>query len=884
MTQNGRPAPGGATIVTLAPGQLLAGRYRIVVGLGRGAVGEVYEAQDLELDERVALKILRPEIAGSDRTLQRFKREIHLARKVTHPNVCRVFDLVYHGELAFLTMELLEGETLADLLARRGRLPPAAALPIVRQVAAALAAAHAVGVVHRDLKSGNVFLVEATGGRRAVVTDFGLAASPLAGDAASLTATGELVGSPAYMAPEQVRGEEPTPATDVYALGVVLYEMVTGELPFTGKSAFYTALKRLQEPPPSPRVLAPELDPAWEAVILRCLAREPGERFASAGEVAAALATAEGESGARAVAEAIAPAPPRRPRRTWPPARGRLRAAALIAAPAALLLALLGAVALLRDAEPGLPAARTGGEASPQEPGGQAGPLPSTRRRAVAVLGFRNVSGDPDVDHLGSALRHMLPTELAATGALRPVPAEEVERARRDLALEDSAGLSPASLSRLRARLRADLVVTGAYVVTGEEARYAVQAQDTRTGETVASLSESGPVAGFPRTLEGLGSRLRTQLRAGELPAATAALRAGNPRLPVAARLYAEGLSALDASEAPRARDLLLEAAEEEPTNPRIHAALAAAWAALGYDERASAEARRASQLAGALPPEERQAIAARRHELAGEWPQAVTAYRRLASSFPDNLHYGLGLAGAQIAAGKADQAITTVAALRTRAAGGRGDPRLDLVEARAAAAQSDLAGQKRAAARAAAAAAALGARALHAQAKLEEGAALQDTGEYGAAAAALGEARRLAEEAGDPGVVAAATRRLGVVRYRQGEIGAAKRLYEAALAAYRELGSKRHEAQLLTDLANLVSEKERDFASARRLYAASLALHRETNNRRGMASVLFNLGNLTRRPSTAATSCCGAANWRRRASGCATPSAGSPGWETRAT
>jgi serine/threonine protein kinase len=280
----------------LTPDQTLAGRYRVCSFLGRGAVGEVYEAEDLELAGRIAIKILRPELARDERVVRRFQREIQLTRRVIHPNVCRMADLVHHQDPAaggpvrvFLTMELLRGETLEDLIVRQGRLRPEEALPIVRQITGGLTAAHEAGVVHRDLKSSNVFLVTSPTGLSAVVTDFGLAWSAESEAAATLTVTGELIGSPAYMAPEQVRGETASPVTDVYALGVVLFEMMTGQLPFVGKSAFYTALKRLREPAPSPRTMVPDLDPVWEEVILRCLERAPADRFASMRDVVSAL-------------------------------------------------------------------------------------------------------------------------------------------------------------------------------------------------------------------------------------------------------------------------------------------------------------------------------------------------------------------------------------------------------------------------------------------------------------------------------------------------------------------------------------------------------------------------------------------------------------------
>src|SRR5262245_37647302 len=240
---------------SLPLGELLSDRFLIVGTLGRGGIAEVYEAEDLELRIHVAVKVLRPEVAEDDRVVERFRREVLLARRVSHPNVCRVFDF-YHQrppaqrEVAFVTMELLAGETLAVRLRRDGRLLPTDCLPLIRQMADGLGAAHAAGVVHRDFKSGNVMLVPGSDGRmRTVVTDFGLAQS-LGLASGSLTGAGGFVGTSAYMAPEQAEGRMATAATDIYALGVVIYEMVTGSRPFTGDSPVAIALKRLREPPP----------------------------------------------------------------------------------------------------------------------------------------------------------------------------------------------------------------------------------------------------------------------------------------------------------------------------------------------------------------------------------------------------------------------------------------------------------------------------------------------------------------------------------------------------------------------------------------------------------------------------------------------------------
>ena len=287
LARSGTEAP-----LAFCAGDLVASRYRVVRFIARGGMGEVYEAEDGELGVRVALKTIAAERARHGEALDRFRREIRLARGITHPNVCRIFDVGFHDTRAFFTMELLEGETLAQHLRRRGRFSPEEALPILRQIAAGLDAAHHAGVIHRDFKCQNVTLVAAGSGLRAVITDFGLARPSVPKDGISVDGT--LLGSPAYMAPEQVEGRAVTAACDVYAFGVVLFELLTGRVPFRGSTVFATAAKRLTEPPPSVRPLAPDVSPAREQVILRCLARRPADRFASCGAAVAAFGAGRG--------------------------------------------------------------------------------------------------------------------------------------------------------------------------------------------------------------------------------------------------------------------------------------------------------------------------------------------------------------------------------------------------------------------------------------------------------------------------------------------------------------------------------------------------------------------------------------------------------------
>ena len=266
-----------------SPGDLAAERYRITRFIGEGGMGEVYEAEDCELPGRVALKTVRPELAANAEIIEGFKREIQLARRVTHPNVCRVYDLEWHRDkegsgLAFLTMELLDGDTLSQHIANTGAIPEPDAARIAREVALGLDAAHSAGIVHGDLNAANIILVPAgEGRRRAVITDFGLAF-----EQASSWENLRLAGTPAYIAPEKLNGAPLTFSADVYSFGVLLFEVFTGALPFKGRNSEETARLRLTTSPPSPRSRHTNVSRRWATAILACLAREPEKRPRSA--------------------------------------------------------------------------------------------------------------------------------------------------------------------------------------------------------------------------------------------------------------------------------------------------------------------------------------------------------------------------------------------------------------------------------------------------------------------------------------------------------------------------------------------------------------------------------------------------------------------------
>lgn len=269
----------------LAIGEVFAGRYVIQAAIGAGGMGTVYRARDLELEEEVAIKTLRPELVTDATLVERFKTEIRLARRISHRNVVRTHDLGEWNGIYFLTMEYVEGLTVRELLDQRGRLEISSTLAIARQLAESLAVAHEQGVVHRDIKPQNL-LLDPQGVLK--VMDFGVAR--LAERTSALTEAGLIIGTPSYMAPEQLLAESIDARADLYAAGVVLFECLTGRLPFDAGSTISLVAKVLNEPPPAPVALNAEIPPPLSALILRLLAKKPDQRIQTAGELAEQLA------------------------------------------------------------------------------------------------------------------------------------------------------------------------------------------------------------------------------------------------------------------------------------------------------------------------------------------------------------------------------------------------------------------------------------------------------------------------------------------------------------------------------------------------------------------------------------------------------------------
>jgi len=371
-------------------GTLFASRYQIIEELGRGGMGRVFKAHDIKIGEKVAVKIIRPEIAGDRKTIGRFRNELKLARQITHRNVCRMYDLGEERSTPFITMEYVVGKDLRSIIRMTGPLTVRTAVDYARQICEGLAEAHRLGVVHRDLKPQNIMIDESG---TVKIMDFGIARSL---DTAGATAEGILIGTPEYMSPEQAEGKQADYRTDIYALGVSLYEMITGTPPFTGETALSIVLKVKTELPRPPRELNPQVPGELDLLVLKCLQKDENKRFQSAQELSGALKDVE-----NALPPTIIPRSPGETRTTRPIMRPKLQAGLGIALAALLISA--GGYLLFR----------------------KKGPAGTPRPIFLAVLPLQDLSRDQNQGILCESFADDIRTNMSGIEGLK-IPSKDV--------------------------------------------------------------------------------------------------------------------------------------------------------------------------------------------------------------------------------------------------------------------------------------------------------------------------------------------------------------------------------------------------------------------------------------------------------------------------
>jgi serine/threonine protein kinase/tetratricopeptide (TPR) repeat protein len=826
--------------------------YRVLGLVGGGGMGLVYRAEDIKLGRQVALKFLPEELAADSAALERIVREARAASSLNHPNICTIHEIEDHEGQPFIVMELMEGETLRHLLDRDkgGPLRLEVLLDLGLQIARGLEAAHLQGVIHRDIKPANLFV---TTRGEAKILDFGLAKlqRPAASEKGSretasvpdarsagpnlltvsihpehLTGSGVTVGTVAYMSPEQARGEKLDARTDLFSFGSVLYEMATGQQPFSGVTSALIFAALLKESPKPPLELNSLLPHELQRVIQRALQKDRDLRYQSATDILADLSNLkrQWDSG-------------RRDTGPVPKARRRSSPRVSIAAGLGLLVALgLGYWFYAQEH-----ASRTRSPAA-------TGP-PVKVRQAVAVLGFKNLANRPDADWVSTALSEMLTTELAAGEELRTISGESVARAKIELALPDTDTYASDTLSRIRRNLDADFVVLGSYFDLGKEAggqvRLDLRLQDARTGATLVAASETGSEAKLLELVVRTGKELRNRLEVGEVTVADAsAARASAPSNPEAARLYAEGLTKLRSFDAKGARDSLQKVVQIEPDFALAHAALSDAWHAMAYEDESRQEIKKAFDNSESLSREDRLSIEGRYRQAYLQWEQAINVYKTLFGFFPDDVDYGLRLARAQEYGGRANEGFATVAQLKKLPPPARDDPRIDLEESFAADWVNKFDEAAAASARAAQKASQLGARVLAAQALNTHGDALARSGQFDQARKSLEEAQRIALAVGDDGSASGSLFQLGKLLLDQEDLAEAESSFQASVAIRRKLGDRRDAALLLTQLGT-VWEAEGKLAEARKSCEEAVEISRSLNDNSAAALMLISLGNV---------------------------------------
>ena len=601
-----------AAAQALQPGSVLGGRYEILQLLGEGGMGAVYKARDREVDRLVALKVIRPELANQPEVLRRFKQELILARKVTHKNVIRIFDLGEADGIKFISMDFIEGQDLRSLLRQKGKLAPSEATAIMTQVCQALEAAHLEGVVHRDLKPQNIML-DSQG--RATVMDFGIARST---EVTGMTQTGALLGTPDYMSPEQAKGQEVDARSDLFTLGIIFYELLTGKTPYQADTLLGTLLKRTQERARPPIELNPTLPRYLNDLVMRCLEISPAARYQSAAEIAKDL---EAETAPRPTALRL-----RLPRIRMVEGHPiRWMAAGLIAVPLIVLAIVFRAKIFAPPVKP-----------------------TSAPAVSLAIIPFRNASGDSTLDSLGFSLADSLNTDVGQSSSLRLVSSDRLHLLLHDLQLTPESSLDTATLQRLADSTGAQTIVWGQYKKFGEHILIDATLEDLKSGRTVPLKAEAASESGLPGTIDQLAQAIRKNLALSPSLVKELEARAFKPStqsLP-ALRDYTQGVQLLREGRNLGAQKALQASTQEDPQFALAYARLAEADAVLGYDDQAELASQKSVGLGENLPAQEKYRIAASHARIIKDYSKAIPAYENLIKVSPNDSDVQFVLAG----------------------------------------------------------------------------------------------------------------------------------------------------------------------------------------------------------------------------------------------
>ncbi len=768
------------------PGVVVGGRYEILEQIGEGGMGCVYKVRDQELDKVIALKLIRSEQAGDPTTVQRFKQELILARQVTHKNVVRIYDFGEADGLKFFTMEYIDGESLKDVIRRSGGIQPTEALPWIRQMLEALREAHLQGVIHRDLKPQNI-MIDRNGEAR--LMDFGIARAT---DTNTMTATGAVMGTPDYISPEQAYGEKADRQSDLYSFGVILFEMLTGELPFQGESPVSRVVARLTKKPKTPKELNGDLPDYLERVIFKCMEVDRELRYRDAVEI---LNDLDREDVDRTVLLKIKR---RVGRSKW----------ILGAAAAAILTIAAGRAWIVARGED---------------------PLPEEPVTTLAVLPFTNATESEELEWMRTGVPEMIITDMSQSKLVRPVPGERVAKLLRELGAENQKRFDEATIEAIAEMAPAQSVLYGQFAEAGGQIRLDLDLRDSETGAPTPILVKVETDQVFTLVDE------ITQKIKGHLDLTPEQLKGDTDR-PVAEvstssiealQAYQEGLEKLRQGGNQQAIPLFQRACETDTEFAMAHAKLAEAYLAMGEYEPAEKAIERATALSGNLSRAERYQVHAISALIKSDFEVAVKSYQDLAALFPNDPDILLSLARAIDNLGQWPKAIETyemVLALNP----GHGAALVDLGRVQMLHGQNDEA-----------------IRSLEKALQIREfqdnwesmgmihsilGVAFRETGRTEEAIEHLNRSLDFRRKAGDGRGQAVTLTNLAVVYEQRGQIDRALEVENQALSLAREIGDRPVESQVLLNLG-LTYQVAGNLDSALKYLRQSMRIERDLNS-----------------------------------------------------
>ena len=597
----------------LETGTTFAGRYQIIEELGHGGMGRVYKVIDKEVGAKIALKLIRPEIASDRATIDRFRQELKTAREISHKNICRMYDLGRDGTTYFLTMEYVPGQDLKSMIAMSGQLGIGTAISIAKQVCDGLAEAHRLGIVHRDLKPQNIQIDK---GGHARIMDFGIARSAMM---KGVTDAGVVIGTPQYMSPEQVEAKDVDARADIYSLGIILYEMLTGRVPFDGDTPLSVAVKQKLERPRDPRELNPGIPPDLDHVILKCLEKDKSLRYQSAAEVQADLARIEqGLPTTEQVVPQLRPSTSKEI--TVHFTMRQLLVPALVAI--ALLVVAIAAWWLL--------------------PRRASVVTPPTGKPTLAVLYFENISGDPSLNTWRTGLPELLITGLSQSRVMNVVSSERVFSILKKLNLADAKRYSAEDLTGVAREGNAQYLLTGSVMRAGQSTVITTRLQKAATGEVIRSeklecLTEQEILS----KVDGLTKNIKTDLNlspqevAGDPQEALGQIITSSPealKYYTEARRYHVNLANEEAIR------LYERAVEVDPGFAMAYRGLSACYGNIGENAKSADAGRKALERTDRLPERLRYHVQITAY-LASDatYPQVIDVCKKLLAKYPDD-------------------------------------------------------------------------------------------------------------------------------------------------------------------------------------------------------------------------------------------------------